>query len=416
MNKRRLSAATDWLRAIALCAVGAAVIPLAPFCYATPAARQGSQAAAPNAVTRPIGTIKAINGTSITLAPASGPDLNITVQPTTRILRIAPGEKNLKNATPISLQDLQIGDRILVGGKPSGDNLSFVASTIVAMKRSDLEARHEQDLQDWQKRGVGGLVSAVDPAAGTVTISVVGFTGKKDIVIHSSKTTVIRRYAPDSVNFDDAKPSTLADIHPGDQVRARGDRSAEGSELAAEEIVSGSFRNIAGVIDSVDASSSLLTIHDLLSKKTVVVKIAQDSQLRQLPAEMARRIAIRLKGAAAARLGAASGSGSANGEASGRTAEGEMSLGENGMHPRSGGAPDFQQMLNRVPAVTLADLHKGDAVMIVSTQGTAGTGTVVTLVSGVEPIFEAAPNANAAQQAMLGSWSLGAPSGDAGGP
>ena len=75
------------------------------------------QAAAPGTVSRPIGAIKAINGTQITLTPDSGPDVNVTVQPTTRILRIAPGEKDLKNATPIQLQDLQIGDRILVGGK-----------------------------------------------------------------------------------------------------------------------------------------------------------------------------------------------------------------------------------------------------------------------------------------------------------
>ena len=37
---------------------------------------------------------------------------------------------------------------------------------------------------------------------------------------------------------------------------------------------------------------------------------------------------------------------------------------------RRGGA-DFQQMLNRMPTVTLADLHKGDAVLIVATQGSA---------------------------------------------
>ena len=78
------------------------------------------------------------------------------------------------------------------------------------MKRSDLEAKHQQDLQDWQKRGVGGLVSAVDPAAGTVTISVTSFTGKKNIVIHASKTTVIRRYASNSWQFDDANPARFS--------------------------------------------------------------------------------------------------------------------------------------------------------------------------------------------------------------
>jgi hypothetical protein len=59
-------------------------------------------------------------------------------------------------------------------------------------------------------------------------------------------------------------------------------------------------------------------------------------------------------------------------------------------------------------------LHKGDAVVILSTEGATGAGTAITLVSGVEPILQAAPNAG--QAMMLAPWSLGAPSGDAGGP
>src|SRR5208282_420234 len=80
-----------------------------------------AQAQAAPAAARRIGAIKAISGTSITLTPDSGPEVGVTVQPTTRLLRIAPGEKNLKNATPLQLQDLQIGDRILVAGQPSDD-------------------------------------------------------------------------------------------------------------------------------------------------------------------------------------------------------------------------------------------------------------------------------------------------------
>ncbi|MGC1975894.1 MAG: DUF5666 domain-containing protein, partial [Candidatus Sulfotelmatobacter sp.] len=271
-----MRANTHRFLAIALCATSAVGIRLLPSCQAMSAGPQTQQAAVPGTVSRPVGAIKAINGTQITLTPDSGSDVSVAVQPTTRILRIAPGEKDLKNATPIQLQDLQIGDRILVGGRISVDGLSVVASTVVVMKHSDLEARHQQDLQDWQKRGVDGLAKVVDPAAGTVTISARG----KDVVIHTTNTTIIRRYAPDSVKFDDAKPGTLQEVHPGDQVRARGNRSADGGELAADEIVSGSFPGIAGTVDSVDASSSTLSVHDLLTKKTVVIKVTPDSQLR----------------------------------------------------------------------------------------------------------------------------------------
>jgi Domain of unknown function (DUF5666) len=386
-------------------------------CFAMPADPQSQQAAGSSAVSRQIGAIKSIDGTVITLAPDSGQEMKIAVQPTTRIVRIAPGEKDLKNATPIQLQDLQIGDRILVAGKPQGDQ-PLPASTVVVMKHSDLEVRHQQDLQDWQKRGVDGLATAVDATAGTVTISV----RSKGVVIHSSKSTVIRRYAPDSVKFDDAKPSTLADVHPGDQVRARGERTADGGEVTAEEIVSGSFRNIAGTVNSADASSSTLSVQDLLSKKTVTVKITQDSQLHQLPLEVAQRFAARLRrtamggptGAGAGSDSAANGQSARPASASGASGASSPGAGESGAARRPGGAPDLQQMLSRMPAVSLNDLHKGDAVIILSTEGTAGLGTAITLLSGVEPILQAAPNASAAS--ILTPWSLSAPSGDAGGP
>ncbi len=398
-----MNANTNRLLAIVLCAASAGTTHLVPSCYAEPPGQQ-TQQAIPRAVAKRIGAIKAINGTEITLTPDSGPDVKITVQTSTQIVRFAPGDTNLNNATPIQLQDLQVGDRIRATGWATDDNLPLPVLKIVVMKRSDLETRNQQDLQDWQKRGVGGIAKAVDAGAGTVTISVTSFSGSKNIVIRSSKTTVIRRYGLDSAKFDDAKPSTLREIHPDDQVSARGDRNADGTELVAEEIVSGAFRNIAGTVNSVDASSSTLSVHDLLSNKTVLVKITQDSLLRQLPPEMAQRIAMRWKGASA---GASSAAGSSAAPSSGGTAIGA----------RPGGGPDFQQMISRMPAVTLADLHKGDVLMIVSTEGTSSeAGTAVKLISGVEPILRAAPSANAAQAAMLGSWSMSAPSGDAGGP
>jgi hypothetical protein len=414
------------LLAVALCAASAAGIYFVPLSDAMPSSSQTQEAPGSRAVAKRIGAIKAINGTEITLAPDSGPDVKITVQPATQIVRFAPGETNVNNAKPIQLQDLQVGDRIRATGWATDDNLPLPVLKIIVMTHSDLEARHQQDLQDWQKRGVGGLVSAVDPAAGTVTISVTSFGGKKNITIHAAKSTVIRRYAPDSVKFDDAKPGTLKEIQAGDQVRARGERNADGTELTADEIVSGSFRNIAGTVNSVDASSSTLSVQDLLSKKTVLIKVTADSQLRHLPPEVAQRIALRLKAGFAGATGAAgvapaAGSGQPTPPtpptptaSSGGTAEGGMGSRAGGMGAgRPGGAPDFQQMLSRLPASLLADLHKGDAVILVSTEGSAGMGTAIQLVSGVEPILQAAPNAG--QAMMLAPWSLGATP-DAGGP
>jgi hypothetical protein len=406
-----MNAITSRVLLVALCAIPAGIC-VTPACHGMSSTQQAPGA---STASRRVGTIKALNGTEVTLTPDSGADLKVSVMPTAHIFRVAPGEKDLKNATPIQLQDLQIGDRILVAGKASDDNLSLAASTVVVMKHSDVEAQHQQDLQDWQKRGVDGLATAVDAAADTVTISV----RSRSVVVHASSTTVIRRYSPDSVKFDDAKPGALEQIHPGDQVRARGERSADGGELSAQEIVSGAFPSIAGTVNSVDASSSTLSVQNLLSKKTVVLKITPDSQLRHLPPEMAQMIATRLKGTGG--RAASDASSSSSSATNGQTAppappSGAMSSagsGAGGGRP-AGGAPDVQRILSRAPAAALADLHKGDAVIILSTEGTAGVGTVITLVSGVEPILQAAPGASSA--AMLTPWSMSAPAGDAGGP
>jgi len=390
-----------------------------PACFAV--SMGPAQDANPPAVSRHIGAIKAINGNAITLAPDSGPEIAVTVQPNARLLRIPPGAKDLTNATPVQLQDLQVGDRVRVRGEASAAT-SIAALEIIVIAHSDLEARHEQERQDWQKRGLGGLVSAVDPASGTVTISVSSLGGKKNIALHTSPTTLFRRYAADSVKFDDAKSSSLQEVQPGDQLRARGVRSADGSEITAEEIVTGSFRNIAGTLNSVDASAGTLSVQDLLSKKAFQVKVTNESQLHKLPPEMAQRIAARLKGTMPPGTPGAGGS-ATSGSAPSVADRQQTSPSSGGMTPggggmgagmRQGGAPDLQQMLNRMPAVTLADLHKGDAVLIVTTRGSAtGGGTAITLLSGVEPILQAAPSGS--QAMMLAPWSLGAaPGGDAG--
>jgi hypothetical protein len=419
MNKKNAAIVT-FLSSV----IGMAGVNFSPASFAS-APSQAQDAAQP-AVARRIGTIKAINGNALTLTPDSGPEVAVTVQPNARLLRIAPGEKDPKaNATPVPLQDLQVGDRILVAGKPSDDNLSLVASSVVVMKRSDLEARQQQELQDWQKRGMGGLVGSVDAASGTVTISVSGFGGtKKTIAVHASKDTLIRRYAPESVKFEDAKVSTLQDIHPGDQLRARGNRSADGAELAAEEIVAGSFRDFTATITSLDPNSGTISLQELQSKKQVLVKVTANSELHKLPVDVAQRFAVWVKGAAGVAGAPGSGANPPSGAPEASTANGSGARSGNssagawrsgmGGGARSGGVPDFQQIVSHTPAATMADLHKGDVVRILATEGTPSTAsTVITLVSGIEPILQAAPNGS--QAMMLAPWSLGgAPSGDAG--
>jgi hypothetical protein len=388
---------------ILLCA-GAVASFMAP--RATAATRETLQAAAQAPVAKQVGVVKNINGNSLTLTTDSGTDITAQVVSNAKMVRVAPGQTDLKSAAPIQLSDIHAGDRILVRGQPSSDGKSFVAVGVIAMSRSDVEAKHQSDREDWQKRGIGGLVSSVDPGTGTITISVTAAGGKKTIAIHTTGATILRRYAPDSISFDEAKPAPLDQIKPGDQLRARGARSADGSEFAAEEVVSGTFRNIAGTISAVDANANTMSVMDLITKKPFVVKITSQSQLRRLPPEIAQRIAFRLKAAA---TGDQAGSGA--GGASAQTASGS---GGGSQHPEGGagggrpggGQADFQQIVNRMPAATLADFKKDEAVMIVSTEGTtSGQATAITVLGGVEPILAAAPTAS--QAMTLSPWSLG---------
>ena len=357
------------------------------------------QQAAP--AVRQLGTIKAIKGNVITLTTDAGADIDVLVQDTTRIVRVEPGQKDLKGATALPFKGLQVGDRILVRGQPSSDAKSFTATGIIAMKHEDLQAKQQHEREDWQKHGIGGLVSSIDPAAGTVTISVGSLGASTNVAVHITKETIVRRYAPDSVKFDDAKPSTLAAISAGDQLRARGTRSADGKDFTAEEIVSGSFRNIAGTISSIDPATNTITVMDAIAKQLVAVKISGESQVRKLPPEAAQRIAMRLRAAASGSAGPSSGNASVTGQSQASAAP---VTGTGG--PRAGGGADLQQLLSRMPPVTLADLQKGDAVMIVSTEGSAsGQVTAITLLAGVEPILTASPRG--AQGMTLSPWSLG---------
>jgi len=374
---------------------------------------QESQPSAPQAAaTRSLGTVKAISGKSITLTTDAGSDISLLLQDGARLLRVEPGEKDLKSAVPFELQDLQPGDRVLVRGKMADDGKSLLAASLIAMKKMDIAQKRAHEREEWQKRGVGGLVSAIDPSSGTITITTTALGTTKNIAIHVSKETGLRRYAPNSIKFDDAKSAPIGEIKAGDQLRARGSQSADGSELTADEIVSGAFRNIAGTIASIDSSAGTITVMDLAAKKSVVIKITGESQLRKLPLPMAQRIAARLKGTSADEPPAA-GQRPAEPSATNGTAPthstGRPDSGQSGREPS-----DLQQALSRMPAASLSDLNKGDAVMIVATSGTQdGGATAITLLAGVEPILEASPNGG---QSILSPWSLSSPGGDAGTP
>jgi hypothetical protein len=205
------------------------------------------------------------------------------------------------------------------------------------------------------------------------------------------------------VRYDLAQPGPIQAIQAGDQLRARGTKNADGTEIAAEEIVSGGFRNISGLITSIDPTNSTVVVKDLQTKKPVTIQITADAQMRRLPDRLAAMLGIMLKGNAGGGGGggrygggAQAGNGGGNGGGAGMRGGGQGG--------RAGGF-DAQRLLSMAPSIQLADLKKGDAVMVVSTEG-ASQVTAITLVAGVEPLLEAPAATN-----LLSNWSLnsGAP-------
>lgn len=349
------------------------------------------------AAARTIGTVAAISGKVISVKTDAGAETAVNVSDSTRILKTAPGQRDLKEATPISLQDLQVGDRILARGNPTDGATSIAATLLIVMKQSDVANRQQQDIQEWQRRGAGGIVHAVDPAAKTIIVST---TPNRTIAVRTTDSTLFLRYASDSVKFNDAKKSSFDEIKVGDQFRARGNKSGDGQSVDADAVISGTFRNIAGTVNSIDSSAGTITVMDLIRKKTSIVRVTPETQMRKIPPEVAQRIAMFLK-----RPSGAQGNGEQPPQSAVREGGGDQQAGGPG---RPGGAPDFQQIIRRMPAASLADLQKGEAVMIVTTDAASGQEvTALTLLSGVEPILTAAPTQTTAAN-LLSGWSMGA--------
>jgi hypothetical protein len=338
------------------------------------------------------GTVKAAAAQSLTVTNATGQDVSVALTDSSKLVQVPPGSTTLAGAAPIAVGDISVGDKVLVTGTAGDDASSLHAARVVVMKSADIAQSHAAEEAAWQKGG-GGLVKSVDTAAGKILVS----SGARTITVETSAATRYHRYSGDSVKFEDAVTSQLADVQPGDQLRVRGTKSEDGSSITADAIVTGTFHNFSGLLTAIDGTAGTVTLKDLATKKVVTVKIAASSDLRRLPAQAAARFAARSAGTPVGPAGTTPGS-------SGAAAGGPGGSQRAGM--------DLSQMLSRLPTETLGGLKIGDAVMIVATQPRADTAqpAAVTLLAGVEPILQASPKGDM----VLSPWSVGGGAPDGG--
>jgi len=360
-------------------------------------AAAASMAQAPTPVVRYLGTVTAISGDTLTVKTDQGQVNQVEVPSTAQLKRIAPGQTDLTKAEALDFASIATGDRVLVTLDPNATGATPQALRIIAIKQSDVAKKQQTEAEEWNQ-GVHGLVKSINATGGVILVNTRVGAITKEVTVNITQATVLKRYAPGSVRFDQAQPEPIAAIQPGDQLWARGTKNADGSAIAADGIVSGSFLSIAGTILSTDATGATLTVKDLATKKPTTIRITADAQLRRLPDTMAAVLAARLKGGGQASAGAgAAGAGPAgNGAASGGSAPRTFSQGGGGGASRM----DLETVLERAPVIQLASLQKGDAVMIVATEDASGV-SAVKLLAGVEPLLEA-PQA----QDLLSSWSL----------
>jgi hypothetical protein len=326
------------------------------------------------------GAITSVNpqNKQIVVTTDKGETVTVTASDRTSIVRMPAGVTDPKQGVKIELPTINAGDKIIAFGKLSDDKKGLDGSRLYILTKSDIAVIHKQEDDDWVKRGTSGEVASVDAAAKKFTVKL----GNREITIQTSDKTDIQRYSPDSFKSTDAKPSTLAEIQPKDQVRVLGNKNEAGDTVTAERVFFGTFRRYSATIDTVDTAANELKVKDLDTKKMLVIKIDPESQVKKLTPEVADGLAQRFNPAAGGGRGGRGGAG--GGGRGGR-----------------GGGPNIGQVFDRAPAVSLSSLKHSDAIVVLTTAGsTPGRVTAVMVVAGVEPLLSWSGD-------VMSGWSLG---------
>ncbi len=332
----------------------------------------------------------------VTVESAKGQSITASTTEKTAILHALPGEADPRKWSRIQTSAISNGDEVVVYYRGALDQQPLTATTIVVRTKADLAQLAQKQLADWKARGTRGIVEAIDPAAKTITVKV----GQRPVAVRASDKTKWHRYSPDSPKPADATPSSLAEVQAGDQVNVLGNHGADGS-IDAEVIYSGAFRQLAATIVSIDAAKGEMEVKDLATKKALTIRITPDSTMKKLPDEVAAMLARRYRGGG--RQQGRAGGGMPGGMAGGRPGGGPpagMAAG-----PGGGRGGDLNSMLDRLPAMQLAELKPKDAIMVSTTAGSdPNRVTAIMLLAGVEPILTAAPTAT---RDIMSGWNLG---------
>jgi hypothetical protein len=358
-----------------------------------------------------IGEIKSIDAAAkqLTIKTDAGSEVTVSLSDKTTYKKLAPGEQSLTNATDVTFADLAEGDRVMARGTVAADRKSVPALMVIVMTKGDLAKKADAERMEWRRRGILGVITALKPEAKEITISNRTMAGTQSVVIALNDKTEMKRYAPDSIKFGDAKPSDFGELKVGDQLRALGDRTEDPLHFKAQKVVTGSFRTVGGVVTAVDPATGEIKINELEKKHPLTVVIKHDAVLRKFPSEMGAMGGFgRGPGGPGGGAPPAGGGQQAQGAAPARPQGGAPGAG--GPGGPGGGRPGFNinDMLDRLPTISIADVKVGDTIIVSSTQGVDPTRiTAISLVTGADTLLAMLAPRPAAGQAPNPAAGLG---------
>lgn len=377
-----------------------------------------------------VGEVTSIDGLNkkMTIKTKDG-DLTVVLSEKTEYLKVQPGATTLAGATTITIAEIGLGDGIIANGVLDDVNKLVPAKKLILMSKADIAKKQEAEREEWRRRGIAGRITQLNISKYEVTIAVNSLTGETFTTLVNADKAKFLRYSPDSVKFSDAKESSFLELKVGDQLRALGTKGEEGKIFTPEEVISGSFKTIAGTVTEVDTATGEVKIKSLENEKLILtVVISKDTVIRRLPQQMmgflggqmgqngqgGQQVMMRPQGTQGGQTGGQGGQrqgGQQGNQQSGQ--QGNQQAGQGGQRPGGqqaggprafgGGNFDINEMIERLPAIPITDLKVGDMIGASSSVGDDPTRyKAIKLLAGVEPLVRLGQMQQAQRQATGG--------------
>lgn len=293
--------------------------------------------------------------------------------------RVPP--ENPKTQVESSFSEIGVGDKVVVSVIIGSDQKAQPVRTVYLMSKSDISQKQSKELDQW-KRGVSGRITAINPQTKEITITIPALTGAKTVVLTPKDSAAFFRFAENSVNFNDARKGSFSEIAVDDQIQAAGEKSVDDLTFKADKILTGAFQQYTGAVIATNVEKGEVTINDIKTKKPVTITVGKSTVLmKQFPADIAQRMAM-------SQQMAANGGGNMIRPQQGANPQVNPNQQQNPNQMQGGGGNrgNINEMLERFPNITVADLKVGEIIGVLSSKTTNQEHiTAIKLLSGIAP-------------------------------